>query len=196
MAQQHLDPTDPTTAGPVTADALADYLRAQATEFLRALRLHRESGPGSASPGEEPVNAARALRHAARRITGTLHTFRPLLDPTWSEALQPELAWLSGTLAREHAYAARQERLLLALHRLSGATPFPTQASTTPAASSRTTTHPAASSRTTTDPAAASRTAAHPAVGSRSAGAERVGTAEPGTAGPPTHPAAPRTAAT
>ncbi|MFI1361028.1 CHAD domain-containing protein [Streptomyces sp. NPDC020898] len=139
MAQQHLDPTDPTTAGPVTADALADYLRAQATEFLRALRLHRETGTGAStattttastamgSSPEGPVDAARALRHAARRITGTLHTFRPLLDPTWSENMQPELAWLSGTLAREHAYSARLERLLLALHRLSGSTPFPTQ---------------------------------------------------------------------
>ncbi|MDX3455326.1 CHAD domain-containing protein [Streptomyces sp. ME02-8801-2C] len=163
MAQQHLDPTDPTTAGPVTADALADYLRAQATEFLRALRLHRETGPGSAAPGEEPVDAARALRHAARRITGTLHTFRPLLDPTWAEAMHPELAWLSGTLAREHAYAARLDRLLLALQRLSGTAPFPTQPTTSPA----------------------------PAVGSRSAGAERVGTAEPATGGPRTHPAAP-----
>jgi len=130
VAQQHLDPTDPTTAGPVSADALADYLRAQATEFLRALRLHRETGTGSSAPSaEEPVDAARALRHAARRITGTLHTFRPLLDPTWSETMHPELAWLSGTLAREHAYAARLERLLLALQRLSGATPFPIQAS-------------------------------------------------------------------
>ncbi|MEH0419825.1 CHAD domain-containing protein [Streptomyces sp. B21-083] len=137
MAQRQLDPTDPTTAGPaklagpagpVSCEALADYLRTQATEFLRALRLHRESGTGSsASPGEEPVDAARSLRHAARRITGTLHTFRPLLDPTWAEAMHPELAWLSGTLAREHAYAARLERLLLALHRLSGATPIPTQ---------------------------------------------------------------------
>lgn len=172
MAQQHLDPTDPTTtdpttagpvtAGPVTADALADYLRAQATEFLRALRPHRETGPGSASPGEQPVNAARALRHAARRITGTLHTFRPLLDPTWSEAMHPELAWLSGTLAREHAYAARLERLLLALQRLSGATSFPTQAGSGVAA------------------------------GRRSAGAERVDTAEPGNdAGPRSQAPAP-----
>lgn len=176
MAQQHLEPTDPTTAGPVTADALADYLRAQATEFLRALRLHRETGTGPSST-EEPVDAARALRHAARRITGTLHTFRPLLDPTWSEAMHPELAWLSGTLAREHAYAARLERLLLALQRLSGAVPLPAQAGV------------AVDSRTTTRPAAGSRTS--PAVGSRSAGAERVGTAEPGNAGPPTHPATP-----
>ncbi|MGW1716698.1 CHAD domain-containing protein [Streptomyces sp. NPDC002156] len=170
MAQQHLEPTDPTTAGPVTADALADYLRAQATEFLRALRLHRETGTASsAPPAEEPVDAARALRHAARRITGTLHTFRPLLDPTWSETMHPELAWLSGTLAREHAYAARLERLLLALQRLSGAVPFPAQAGASAVVGSRTA----------------------PAVGSRSAGAERVGTAAPGTAGPPTHPATP-----
>ena len=43
MAQQHLDPTDP------TGEALAGYLRAQATEFLRALRLHRETGGASIS---------------------------------------------------------------------------------------------------------------------------------------------------
>lgn len=42
--------------------------------------------------------------------------------------MRPELAWLSGTLAREHAYAARLERLLGALNRLSGASGFPTQA--------------------------------------------------------------------
>ncbi|MEU0070683.1 CHAD domain-containing protein [Streptomyces sp. NPDC006332] len=133
MAQQHLDPTDP-LAGPVTGDALADYLRAQATEFLRALRLHRETGgnaangtgpQGPGSPGD-PVDPARALRRAVRRISGSLHTFRPLLDADWSESMRPELAWLSGTLAMEHAYSARLERLLLALHRLSG-TVFPTQ---------------------------------------------------------------------
>ncbi|MYX98662.1 metal-binding protein, partial [Streptomyces sp. SID486] len=47
MAQRHLDPTDP-TAEAVTGDALASYLRAQATEFLRALRLHRETGGNGA----------------------------------------------------------------------------------------------------------------------------------------------------
>ncbi|MEU6357383.1 CHAD domain-containing protein [Streptomyces sp. NPDC047072] len=130
MAQQHLDPTDPSLAGPVTGDALAGYLRAQATEFLRALRQHRESG-GTATAGavgaEEPVDAARALRRSVRRISASLHTFRPLLDADWSESLRPELAWLSGTLGMEHAYESRLERLLLALHRLSGAV-FPTQA--------------------------------------------------------------------
>ncbi|MET7321963.1 CHAD domain-containing protein [Streptomyces sp. NPDC005549] len=127
------------------------YLRAQATEFLRALRRHRESGTGSAAgtgagtgagteaagangayggpdraaPPADDVDAARALRRAARRISATLHTFQPLLDADWAEELRPELAWLSGTLAMEHAYASRLERLLQALHRLSGSTAFP-----------------------------------------------------------------------
>ncbi|KUO20566.1 CHAD domain-containing protein [Streptomyces dysideae] len=127
MAQQHPDPTDP-TAGPVTGDALAGYLRAQATEFLRALRLHRETGGGASNGTAESVDAARALRRSARRISASLHTFRPLLDPDWSERIRPELAWVSGTLAMEHACAARLERLLAALHRLSGARAFPTQA--------------------------------------------------------------------
>ncbi|MET8825724.1 CHAD domain-containing protein [Streptomyces sp. NPDC004610] len=130
MAQQHLDPTDP-RAGAATGEALAGYLRAQAMEFLRALRLHRETGGGAHTNGtEESVDAARALRRSARRISGSLHTFRPLLDPDWSEGMRPELAWLSGTLALEHAYESRLTRLLTALHRLSGipTPPAPTTA--------------------------------------------------------------------
>ncbi|MGW3724258.1 CHAD domain-containing protein [Streptomyces sp. F001] len=174
MAQQHLDPTDP-VAGPVTGDALAGYLRAQATEFLRALRQHRETGAGGNHHGtEETVDAARALRRSARRISGSLHTFRPLLDTDWSEGMRPELAWLSGTLALEHAYAARLDRLLQALHRLSGAT-FPAQTATPAAA-------------TTADVAAGSRAAGAAGVGDGGAPARArssVGEA-PGTAGPPT----------
>jgi CHAD domain len=127
VAQRHLDPTGP-TAEVVTGDALSAYLRAQATEFLRALRLHRAKGGTTAGGTEDAVDAARLLRHSARRISGSLHTFRPLLDPDWSEEMRPELAWLSGTLGLEHAYEARLERLLLALHRLSGAPVFPAQA--------------------------------------------------------------------
>ncbi|MEV7687356.1 CHAD domain-containing protein [Streptomyces bungoensis] len=127
MAQQHLEPTDP-TAPAVTADALAGYLRAQATEFLRALRLHRETGAAAGSGAEESVDAARALRRSARRISASLHTFRPLLEADWSEDMRPELAWVSGTLGLEHAYESRLQRLLLALHRLSGVTVFPGQA--------------------------------------------------------------------
>uniref|UniRef100_UPI000B04A72F CHAD domain-containing protein n=1 Tax=Streptomyces prasinus TaxID=67345 RepID=UPI000B04A72F len=110
--------------GPVSAEALAGYLRAQATEFLRALRLHREAGTGAAA-SQGSAEAALALRRAARRISGSLHTFQAVLDPGWSEAMRPELAWVSGTLALEHACSARLERLLQALHRLSGTAALP-----------------------------------------------------------------------
>ncbi len=113
-----------TTAG----DVLSRYLHAQAGDFLRSLRLHRESG----SDAEEAVEAARLLRQSARRISGVLHTYRPLTDPVWADQLRAELAWLSGMLAREHAYAARLARLRGALHRLSGA-PLPEQVADRPA---------------------------------------------------------------
>ncbi|MFH0176235.1 CHAD domain-containing protein [Streptomyces cacaoi] len=174
MAQRHHDLTDP-TAGPVsTGDALAGYLRGQATEFLRALRQHRETGgavsngssgasAGGPASAEVRVDAVRALRRSARRISGSLHTFRPLLEPEWSEGIRPELAWLSGTLALEHAYGARLERLLLALNRLSGAAPVPGQ----PAG-------PAGSAGPTAD----DRTAARPATpdrGNLTVGAAKAG---------------------
>ncbi|MGW1005364.1 CHAD domain-containing protein [Streptomyces sp. NPDC002520] len=163
MAQQHLDPTDPAAGaspklsttleqkGAPTGDALAVYLCAQATEFLRALRLHRETGNGGGGPAahggapararsrvgeyagageagaQESVDAARALRRSARRISASLHTFRALLDSDWSDEMRPELAWVSGTLGLEHSYEARLERLLVALHRLSGSTTLPAQ---------------------------------------------------------------------
>ncbi|MFE5301113.1 CHAD domain-containing protein [Streptomyces sp. NPDC056632] len=94
---------------------LAPYLHARAADFLRAVRLHTESGADTAGAGE----AARTLRAAARRIGGTLHTFRPLLDTAWADQLRTELAWLSGTLALEHACTARLVRLMDALSRLS-----------------------------------------------------------------------------
>ncbi|MEU1850212.1 CHAD domain-containing protein [Streptomyces sp. NPDC019990] len=177
MAQRHLDPTDSLAGPAVTGDALAGYLRAQATEFLRALRLHRENGPG-ASGSEGSADAARALRRAARRISSSLHTFQALLDTDWCEGMRPELAWVSGTLAMEHAYTSRLERLLTALHRLSGSTTLPDQA-----AGSRTTSP--AGSRTAS--AAGSRAAG--AMGDPAARAEprargRVGAAAPRDAGP------------
>lgn len=116
---------DHQTQTDVTAGAvLAPYLRSQAADFLRSLRLHREnSAPTDAGP-QAAEQAAGALRRSSRRIGATLHTFRTALDPLWAEQLRTELAWLSGTLAREHAYADRLNRLLEALHGLSG-TPLP-----------------------------------------------------------------------
>ncbi|MFD9039417.1 CHAD domain-containing protein [Streptomyces bottropensis] len=181
MAQQHLDPTTEPTVVP--ADAVAGYLRAQATEFLRALRTHRETGGGAAAGAEESTDAALALRRSARRISGTLHTFRPLLDTDWSESLRPELAWLAGTLGREHAYAARLDRLVAALNRLSGASPFPAQQAmpsrsagglpATGPAGGRSAT--AAAARPTTAAAVGTRPAANPDRGNLTVGAAKAG---------------------
>ncbi|MEU2244126.1 CHAD domain-containing protein [Streptomyces sp. NPDC018338] len=107
----NLDPLRDVTAGEV----VAPYLHARAADFLRGLRIHGESGSDSAGTDE----AARTLRAAARRISGTLHTFRPLLDTAWADQLRTELAWLSGTLALEHACTSRLVRLVDALSRLS-----------------------------------------------------------------------------
>ncbi|MGK5696786.1 CHAD domain-containing protein [Streptomyces sp. URMC 128] len=188
MAQRHLDPTDPLAGPAPTGDTLAGYLRAQATEFLRALRLHRETGSG-ANGSEGSVEAARALRRSARRISASLHTFQPLLDTDWCEGMRPELAWVSGTLAMEHAYTSRLERLLNALHRLSGSD---RAAGTHADAAAGARGGLAAGART--DAAAGTRadvaegTRADVAAGSRAAGAARVGAAAPRDAGLRTPP--------
>ncbi|MEW2579071.1 CHAD domain-containing protein [Streptomyces syringium] len=105
-------------AGDATAgEVLAGYLHTQATEFLRSLRSHGESG----ADAEDASEAARLLRRSARRLSGVLHVYRPLTDTAWTDQLRSELVWLSEILAREHAYAARLARLRGALHRLSGA---------------------------------------------------------------------------
>ncbi|MFI5525920.1 CHAD domain-containing protein [Streptomyces platensis] len=120
------DGTDPGTpdlgaqlASHTAEEVLADYLHQQSADFLRSLRSHRESGSDAEGAGE----AARQLRRAARRISATLHTFRPLTEEDWADQLRSELGWLSGTLAREQACAARRERLMTALQRLTGRGP-------------------------------------------------------------------------
>ncbi|CAL9494682.1 CHAD domain-containing protein [Streptomyces sp. enrichment culture] len=185
MAPQHPDPTHP-AAGPVPAAALERHLRAQATAFLRALRLHRETGTGAAP--EESAEAARALRRSARRISAGLHTFQPLLDRDWAQALSPELAWVSGTLAVEHGCTARLQRLLAALHRLSGAPVLPTQAAPAPG------TPPA---RAASRPPAAHGSPAAPPPGRPGTGAPapaRSRTTTATTAVPPPSPATTATA--
>ncbi|MEU8648773.1 CHAD domain-containing protein [Streptomyces sp. NPDC048737] len=178
MAQRHHDLTDSTAgraAPPVTGEVLAGYLRGQATDFLRALRLHRETGGGQNGSGggtADAVDAARALRRSARRISGSLHTFRPLLDPGWSEEIRPELAWVSGTLALEHACASRLERLLLALQRLSGATVIPPQALASGTGAATVTAVPVAGSRKGAPPRAAGTA---PDRGNLTVGAAKAG---------------------
>ncbi|MET9885174.1 CHAD domain-containing protein [Streptomyces sp. NPDC006430] len=111
-------------------DVLGTYLRAQATAFLRAMRLHDESaasptGTAGTADASGGTDAARSLRGAARRISGSLATFRVVTESSWADGLRTELVWLSSTLADEHAYAARLVRLLDALHRLSGSPEVP-----------------------------------------------------------------------
>ena len=101
-----------------TADVLADYLNAQSAELLRGLRAHDENA-GSAETAAEAAQAVRLLRRSARRVSATLHTFRPLLDTAWADRVSAELRWLCGVLGKEHEYAATLDRLLGALHRLS-----------------------------------------------------------------------------
>ncbi|MFJ5549934.1 CHAD domain-containing protein [Streptomyces sp. NPDC093225] len=122
MAQRHHDLGTADVLGDSSAgDVLGAYLRAQATAFLRGLRLHEESGADAA----EGVEAARAIRGAARRISGSLATYRPVTETGWADGLRTELTWLSATLADEHRYGSRLARLLDALHRLSGSPGVP-----------------------------------------------------------------------
>ncbi|MFE3326640.1 CHAD domain-containing protein [Streptomyces sp. NPDC059176] len=123
----HSPDLPPVPRGAGADQVLARYLHLQAGAFLRSLRLHGESG----AAGSDAEDAVGALRCAARRIGGTLHTFRTLLDPTWADQLRAELAWLSGVLAEEHACTARLARLLDALARLCGAHPVPAARSAT-----------------------------------------------------------------
>lgn len=126
MAQRHPDTAAETPVG-LTADGLPgrdagtvleQYLRDQATGFLRALTA-REGEPGR--PQDDSAEAGRLMRRSARRIAGALQTYGSMTDPAWAEPLRAELGWLSGTLGREHQYAARLTRLITALQRLASA---------------------------------------------------------------------------
>ncbi|MGW7637369.1 CHAD domain-containing protein [Streptomyces decoyicus] len=159
-------------------EVLAGYLHQQSADFLRSLRLHRESGSDAEGAGE----AAWQLRRAARRISATLHTFRPLTEEAWADQLRSELGWLSGTLAREQACAARRERLMAALQRLTGRGERPDRSDRQGRPDrgkrgDRTTTSSATgpAARAAGTPATSSAPAAEPDDGALSAGAARAG---------------------
>ncbi|MFB8396885.1 CHAD domain-containing protein [Streptomyces yangpuensis] len=121
MAQQNRNPQ---AGEPDAGDVLGTYLRSQATAFLRALRRYSPSAVSGADAAESS-GAAHSLRGAARRISGSLATFRVVTESSWADGLRTELVWLSSTLADEDAYAARLARLTGALHRLSGSPELP-----------------------------------------------------------------------
>jgi hypothetical protein len=106
--------------GVETAEAtelLSGYLNSWSADFQRSLRVHGDSA-GSAETAAAAADAVYRLRRAARRLSGTLHTYRPLLDTAWADQLAVELKWLSDSLSHEYGHAARLERLLTALQRL------------------------------------------------------------------------------
>lgn len=109
----------PDLAALTAGDLLTAYLNGQASAFLRALRQHttEDAPPGRGVP---PYGV---LLRTTRRISGALSTYRPLTDAEWADRFCGELGWLAEALAREHEYAARLDRLLAALHRLSGGLP-------------------------------------------------------------------------
>ncbi|WP_329127918.1 CHAD domain-containing protein [Streptomyces caniferus] len=170
--------TDPGTAlaARTAEEVLAGHLHQWSAEFLRSLRLHRESGSDAEGVGE----AARQLRRAARRISATLYTFRPLTEEVWADQLRSELGWLSGTLAREQACAARRERLMTALQRLTGRAERPERADRPGRAErgkrgDRTTTGSAAGSAAPADASSAASSGDPDPDGALSAGAARAG---------------------
>ncbi|WP_260610212.1 CHAD domain-containing protein [Streptomyces sp. WAC06614] len=116
-----MDRPNPDLTG-TAGDVLGAYLRSQATAFLRAMRLYEESGAHGANGPDAPEgrDATCSLRGAARRISASLATFRPVAETSWADGLRTELVWLSATLADEQAYGTRLTRLMDALHRLSG----------------------------------------------------------------------------
>ncbi|MEV6106848.1 CHAD domain-containing protein [Streptomyces sp. NPDC051940] len=93
---------------------LAAYLSDRATDLLRGLR-----GPETAG-GLAAAEAAWLVRRSARRICATLAAHEALTDEEWAKRVRGELQWFSGLLVLEHVYAARLERLLAGLHRLTG----------------------------------------------------------------------------
>jgi CHAD domain len=97
--------------GASAGEALAGYLRAQATGFLRGLGLR----------AQDETRADALLTGSARRIAGVLHTYGDLADPGWAEPMRAELGWLAATLGREPQYVGRLGQLLGALRRLSAA---------------------------------------------------------------------------
>ncbi|MCP9206964.1 CHAD domain-containing protein [Streptomyces sp. NEAU-Y11] len=174
----------PAAPPPTAGEVLASYLNAQAGDFLRSLRLHRESG----SDVEAAAEAARQLRRAARRISGALSVYRPLTDTAWSDELRAELAWLSGSLALEHAYTERLSRLRGALQRLSGAGGPPDRP---PAEARAEAVATAATAASGTVGAAGAASAGSTAAAARPARAARR-TVSLATGGPDTAPPAPR----
>ena len=89
-------PADVTPPQPVGPDATVEQLvRAVITSSV--LRLVEHDPAIRLDDGTEAVHQARV---GTRRLRSDLRTFRPVLDPSWSEPLRVELRWLGAALGK------------------------------------------------------------------------------------------------
>ncbi|HEY3723672.1 MAG TPA: CYTH and CHAD domain-containing protein [Acidimicrobiia bacterium] len=89
-------PPDLSPPRSVRTDATVEQLvRAVITDSV--LRLTEHDPAIRLDAGAEAVHQARV---ATRRLRSDLRTFRPVLDPSWSEPLRVELRWLGGALGK------------------------------------------------------------------------------------------------
>ncbi|WP_016910363.1 CHAD domain-containing protein [Streptomyces xiaopingdaonensis] len=80
--------------------------------------------PTSLTDRNDPASeAAHRIAAAARRLDTALDVHRPLLGAEWADHLRADLGWLGTMLSREYVLAARLDRLLTALHRLTDGQP-------------------------------------------------------------------------
>ena len=88
------DPPELVAVGSLPDDAaVLDVVRnAMAASVIRMVRAD-----AGIRVGEDP-EAVHQARVAARRLRSDLHTFRSLLDPSWTRPLREELSWLGGSL--------------------------------------------------------------------------------------------------
>ncbi|HWE35594.1 MAG TPA: CHAD domain-containing protein [Isosphaeraceae bacterium] len=93
-------------AGPVGAgDPSGAAVRSALADGVRRLAEHEAAAPAGDPEG------VHQLRAAARRLRGVLHTFAPLLDESWAEALSDDLRGPSHALGAVRDLDVLRDRL-------------------------------------------------------------------------------------
>jgi CHAD domain-containing protein len=92
---------------PTAGDVLRVYLAEQSNAFLAQLPRLRQDKP----------EAAHKLRVACRKTRSVLRTFRPLLDPQWTDGLSEQIVALTDVIGPERDIEVVRERLLGTLER-------------------------------------------------------------------------------
>lgn len=99
----------PTSPQPSASAVITNALASSVATILRhdpGIRL-----------GGDPEDVHRA-RVGTRRLRSNLRTFRPLLEPEWTDSLRDELSWLGGELGTLRDREVLLDRLRGRMHRL------------------------------------------------------------------------------